>query len=270
MLFVGYKPINLSSNAYLSLLKRKLGVKKLGYSGTLDPFANGCLIIASGNLTKLFNHFNLSPKTYIATLWLGAESSSLDISSISKIDIIDEFSIEQIKEVLDSTLGIISYTPPKFSAKKINGKRAYKLARLNEDFSLRECEMEILNIELLAYNHPFLSFKVSVSKGAYIRSLGEIIAKRLGVSGALSRLNRISEGEFRFNNYAMLNPLDYISYPRLDLPHLYNDFKHGKEIYLQDYAKNAIYKVVFDDFFSIIRICNNGLVEYILNRIDLC
>lgn len=270
MLFVGYKPINISSNAYLSRLKRKVKVKKLGYSGTLDPFASGCLLIASGNLTRLFNHFNLSPKVYIATLWLGVESSSLDISGISKINILEEFNMETITDVLDSTLGKISYIPPKFSAKKVNGKRAYTLARLNEEFSLKECEMKVLKIELLSYNHPFLSFKVSVAKGAYIRSLGEIIANRLGVSGALSSLKRISEGDFSFNNYAMLNPLDYIPYTRLDLPHLYDDFKNGKEVYLKSYDKNTTYKVVFDDFFSIIRIGNNGLVEYILNRIDLC
>lgn len=270
MLFVANKPVNISSNSYLSHLKKRFNTKKLGYSGTLDPFASGCLLIASGNLTKLFNHFNLSPKVYIATLWLGAESSTLDITQVSRINIIDEFSISQIQDVLSSFCGVISYTPPKFSAKKINGIRAYELARLGKDFSLKETKMKIYDLELLSYNHPFLRFRASVDKGAYIRSLGEMIAKKLNVGGILSSLERVSEGDFVFDNYAMLNPLDYITYPSLTLPHLYNDFKNGKSIYLKGYDKNTIYKVIFDEFFSIIRINEDGLVEYILNRISLC
>ncbi|RDU63536.1 tRNA pseudouridine(55) synthase TruB [Helicobacter sp. MIT 14-3879] len=270
MLFVGNKPPSISSNAYLGVLKKKFRVKKLGYSGTLDPFASGSLVIASGNLTKIFNHINLSPKVYIATLWLGAKSPSLDISLVNKVDIIEEFSKEKILSILDSMLGKIVYTPPKFSAKKINGKRAYSLARDGEYFNLRECEMDILDIKFLSYNHPFLSFEVSVSKGAYVRSIGEIIANKLGVSGVLSNLIRIREGDFYFQSYKMLNPLDFIRYKQLNLKNLYDDFKNGKKIILKGLNKNTRYKVVFDDFFSIIQVDTFGNIEYIVNRICLC
>ena len=279
MLFVAYKPPNLTSNAFLSTLKRRFGNKTLGFSGTLDPFASGTLVVASDKHTRLFSHFSLSPKVYIATLWLGADSPTLDITGISHISEIGEFPIERVESTLKSLKGNLTYTPPKFSAKKVGGIRAYHLARENADFALGACEMEIFDIALLRYNHPFLSFKVSVSKGAYIRSLGQIIAERLGVNGALSALQREKEGDFTFENYKLLNVLDFLPYPKLHLPFLKNDFLHGKKVRLEADSthlkeariqKNQKYIVIFDDFFSIIQLDFYGRVEYILNRIDLC
>lgn len=279
MLFVAHKPPQITSNAFLSTLKRRFGNKTLGFSGTLDPFASGTLVVASDKHTRLFSHFNLSPKVYIATLWLGVDSPTLDITGISRVSEISEFPINHIKSTLKSLKGNLTYTPPKFSAKKVGGIRAYHLARENADFALKPCEMEIFDIALLRYNHPFLSFKVSVSKGAYIRSLGQIIAEKLGVNGALSALRREREGDFAFDNYKLLNPLDFLPYPKLHLPLLKDDFLHGKKVHLEvDSAilkeariqKNKKYIVIFDDFFSIIWLDFYGRVEYILNRIDLC
>ena len=279
MLFVAYKPPNISSNAFLSTLKRRFGNKTLGFSGTLDPFASGTLVVASDKHTRLFSHFSLSPKVYIATLWLGADSPTLDITGISRISELGEFSIERVESTLKSLKGNLTYTPPKFSAKKVGGIRAYHLARENADFTLKPCEMEIFDIALLRYNHPFLSFKVSVSKGAYIRSLGQIIAERLGVNGALSALKREKEGDFAFENYKLLNVLDFLPYPKLHLPFLKDDFLHGKKVRLEADSthlkeariqKNQKYIVIFDEFFSIIQLDFYGRVEYILNRIDLC
>ena len=120
-----------------------MNLKKIGYSGILDPFASGVLVVASGNYTKLFSHFDLSKKTYIAILWLGVKSDSLDIENITNIDIIKQIPKSKILETLDSLKGKIAYKPPKFSAKKINGIRAYKLARENKevDFSI-ECSLK--------------------------------------------------------------------------------------------------------------------------------
>lgn len=296
MLFVAHKPPNISSNAFLSTLKRRFCNKTLGFSGTLDPFASGVLVVASDKHARLFSHFNLSPKVYIATLWLGAQSPTLDISGISRVCEISAFDLEQIQSIVESLKGKITYTPPKFSAKKIKGIRAYDLARQNADFVLEPCEMEIFDIAILNYNHPFLSFKVSVSKGAYIRSLGEIIAHKLGITGTLSSLRREKEGDFIFENYKMLNVLDFLPYPKLQIPHLKNAFLQGKKLNANDLgitldlpnlntmqtyeskknqnAKNSAnfsdYIAIFDDFFSIIHIENYGAVKYILNRIDLC
>lgn len=236
-------------------------------------------MVASDKHTRLFSHFNLSPKVYVATLWLGVDSPTLDITGISRVNEISEFPINHIQSTLKSLKGKLTYTPPKFSAKKVGGIRAYHLARENADFALGACKMEIFDIALLRYNHPFLSFKVSVSKGAYIRSLGQIIAERLGVNGALSALRREREGDFAFENYKLLNPLDFLPYPKLHLPFLKDDFLHGKKVHLgadstllkeARIQKNQKYIVIFDDFFSIIWLDFYGRVEYILNRIDLC
>ena len=127
ILFVANKPMYISSNKFLNQLKRKYGIKKMGFSGTLDPFACGCLIIAGGQYTKLFRFLKKTPKTYIATLMLGAYSPSLDVEKIEKIENTDSFSKEQITDTLKSFLGKQKQLPPKYSAKKINGQRAYSL-----------------------------------------------------------------------------------------------------------------------------------------------
>ena len=248
-----------------------MNLKKIGYSGILDPFASGVLVVASGNYTKLFSHFDLSKKTYIATLWLGAKSGSLDIENITNIDIIKQIPKSKILETLDSLKGKIAYKPPKFSAKKINGIRAYKLARENKEVDLKEITSEIFDISIVNYCHPFLSFKIVVSSGAYIRSIGEIIAQKLEVNGALSSLVRISEGDFKFDNYKFLNPLDFIAYPRIDLSLYENDIRFGKTINIRnlEIIKNHRYMAIFTDFFSIIEFSDSGEIRYILNNVGL-
>ena len=252
----------------------------MGYSGTLDPFASGTLVIASGKYTKLLHHFQLEPKEYIATLHLGAFSKSLDISGIESITEIKSFSISEIHDALLSLKGEVNFTPPSFSAKKINGVRAYKLARENKEFTLAKSKMHIFDISLLSYIHPFITFKVLVSKGAYVRSIGELIAKNLNTFGALSKLERIKEGNFIFESYKLLNPLDYIPYPRIDFKNisldsnLYEDFYFGRKIVLKnEFLKNLPrqnsprYIIFLKHFFSIIDLDAFGNVDYVLNRI---
>jgi len=113
----------------MGYVKQKYGTKKVGFSGTLDPFATGCLIVATGQYTKLFNYLQKTPKTYRATLWLGANSPTLDIEKVDSITEIAPFGKKEISTALESFLGEQSYYPPKYSAKKIGGKRAYELAR---------------------------------------------------------------------------------------------------------------------------------------------
>lgn len=270
-LFVAKKPPFLSSNKFLQKIKYQMNLKKIGYSGILDPFASGVLVVASGSYTKLFSHFDLSKKTYIATLWLGAKSSSLDIENITNIEITKPIPKIKLLEVLDSLKGKITYKPPKFSAKKINGIRAYKLARENKEVELKAITSEIFDISILNYSHPFLSFKISVSNGTYIRSIGEIIAQKLEVDGALSNLVRVSEGDFVFDNYKFLNPLDFITYPRIDLSLYENDMRCGKTINTRNLKilKNCRYIAIFTDFFSIIEFNDFGEIRYILNNVGL-
>ena len=205
-IFVAHKPLHVSSNHFLGRLKRKYGVKKGGFSGTLDPFASGTLVVAFGSYTKLFSLLNLTPKKYIATLFLGAKSDSFDIENVSEVVHVKSIKKENVKEVVESLLGEIEYVPPKFSAKKINGQRAYKLARDEVEFEMKSSTMQIFSIRLLNYCHPFISFEVEVSKGAYIRSIGQMIASRLGSVGSLSYLKRVSEGSLKYENERFLSP----------------------------------------------------------------
>lgn len=273
-LFAAHKPAGASSNHFLTRLKRKYKLGKCGYSGTLDPFASGLLLVGVGAYTRLFDYLDKSTKSYEATLWLGAKSESLDIEQISQVECVEEYKREQIEEVLQSFVGKITYTPPKFSAKHINGKRAYELAREGVEFALKECEMQVFEIELLSYNHPFVSFRVKVSEGAYIRSLGELVAQKLGVNGALSALKRISEGSVKLGSEELreLDALSHLALKQVELNEFYEEFYNGKKIALkkQKLEANIPYLVVFDDFFSIIEVNENKEVKYRLNRIPKC
>ena len=269
-LFVVNKPINIGSNSYLSRIKRKYRVKKAGFSGTLDPFACGCLIVAFGKYTRLFNYLKKTPKSYRATLWLGAQSDSLDIENISSIDIIpNSLDINIIKEKLNSLMGEIEYIPPKFSAKKIDGKRAYDLAREGKNVELKKSIMNIYDIKLISYSHPFITFEATVSEGSYIRSLAQILCEKLEVKGTLSYLNRLHEGEFYFDNEKALNPLKYLKLPVNNYSGSKEWFELGRKLNIEFFETkdDGEYLIVFDDFFSIIAIKDNE-PKYIINKIE--
>lgn len=267
-LFVVDKPMFISSNFYLNRFKRAFKNKKAGFSGTLDPFATGCLIVAFGQYAKLFQYLKKTPKRYQAVIWLGVTSESYDIERIFDINFVDRFDENFLKNELKKLKGKINYIPPKFSAKKINGMKAYELARQNEDFELKKSTMEIFDIKFLKYNHPFISFEVSVSEGSYIRSLAQIFLENISSIGTLSYLKRVSEGQFKFENHKELNPLEYLDLEK----NIYSGTKEwlefGKKISIEylEKKKSGKYIIELDDFFSIIEIVENE-VKYILNKI---
>lgn len=267
-LFVVNKPIFRTSNGYMGYVKRKYGTKKVGFSGTLDPFATGCLIVATGQYTKLFQYLKKTPKSYQATLWLGANSPSLDIEKIDRIEEVPAFTQAQIEEVLHSLKGELTYYPPKFCAKKINGKRAYELAREGQEVELKTITSTIYDIRLLNYNHPFVHFEATVSEGTYIRSLGALIADNLGVDGTLSSLHRVHEGDFHYENEKALDP-----FARLAIPaNLYTgeeaSMELGKKLSVNDFniQEDGVYLIETSHFFSIIEIKGKEVI-YRLNRI---
>jgi len=267
-LLVVKKPIFVSSNTYLNKIKRKYKNKKAGFSGTLDPFACGCLIVAFGQYSKLFKYLSKTPKTYKAVLWLGVQSESLDIEnvkSINKASILDE---NLIKKEIKNLIGEIEYTPPKFSAKKIDGKRAYDLARDGIDFKMKKSTMNIVDTKFITYNHPFITFEASVSEGSYIRSLAQILAKNLKTIGTLSYLERKNEGKFFYENEKNLDPLDYLDIPINTYCGTKEWLYNGKKILIEylENKTNGKYLIVFDDFFSIIEICENEVI-YLLNKV---
>ena len=269
-IFVVEKPVFISSNGYLRKIKRKYNVKKAGFSGTLDPFAKGTLIIAFGQYTKLFQFLKKTKKTYKATLWLGAESDSLDIENFQGSTEIPKFDLKNIQETLNSMVGKIEYIPPKYSAKSINGERAYKLAREGKEVKLKSINSEIFQIKLLNYSHPFLSFEIEVSEGSYIRSFGEIIAKKLGTTGVLSSLNRIAEGDFKFENEKKLNPLELLSVPENRYLGEIENIELGRKLKRYDFENQEIgkYLIILEKSFSIIQISDEK-VSYLLNKVQL-
>lgn len=269
-LLVVNKPKYISSNFFLHKVKRKYKTKKAGFSGTLDPFATGCLIVACGQYAKLFKYFNKTPKTYRAVLWLGATSESLDIENIIEIQEEKKLDLTKIKNEIAHLVGEIHYTPPKFSAKKINGMRAYELARMGEEIELKDAVMDILSTQFIAYSHPFITFEATVSEGSYIRSLAQILAQRLGVVGTLSHLHRLREGDFFYENEKELHPLDYLNIQHNQYSGEKEWIIYGKKIDINFLSihDDGDYIIVFDDFFSIIQITNKK-VKYLLNKVIL-
>ncbi|MFY9073745.1 tRNA pseudouridine(55) synthase TruB [Malaciobacter mytili] len=269
-LLVVNKPMYISSNLYLNKIKRKYKNKKAGFSGTLDPFACGCLIVAFGQYTKLFNYLKKTPKTYRAVLWLGATSYSEDIENIISIKEEKLLHKEEIIKEIEKLKGEIEYLPPKYCAKKINGKRAYELARAGLEVELKKEVMNIIDIKLLSYSHPFISFEATVSEGSYIRSLAQILAKNLNVVGTLSYLERLNEGEFFFENEKDLNPLKYLNLEVNNYTGSKEWLDNGKKISLEYLQKKeeGDYIILFEDFFSIIQIKNNE-VSYLLNKVNI-
>ncbi len=265
-LFCAYKPPFITSNSFLQHLKRKYNAKKAGFSGTLDPFACGVLIIAFGSYTKLFRFLKKYPKVYRATLWLGAKSRTLDIEGVEEIkEILPK---KKVKEVVESFKGKFTYTPPLFSAKKIEGKRAYQFAYNGDEVELKEVTSYIYSITLLNYSHPFVTFEAVVSEGTYIRSLGEMIARKLNSVGTLTYLERVKEGEFSFNDEKPLNPLNYLISKENFTTLRAKEILQGKRIPLDSlkFKEEGLYHLVFNTFFTIVEV-KNKKVFYKLNNI---
>lgn len=270
-LFVANKPSGLVCNHFLSRIKRKYGIKKAGFSGTLDPFANGVLVVAFGQYTKLFRFLKKAPKTYRATLWIGASSDTLDIDGITKVVDVMPYHESAFDIIFKSLTCKLEFTPPKYSAKKIDGVRAYKLARDGKEFEAKKQTMEVFSLKLIHYRHPFLTFQACVSEGGYIRSLGQMIAKKLGFDGALSALQRLNEGNFFYENEKALNPLEYLDLQENEYLGDSLHVKLGRKLEAKDFKiqKNGTYFVSFMDEFAIITIQDEKVV-YELNKVKLC
>ncbi len=192
------KPKGYTSYQVVEFFKRKTQ-KKVGHGGTLDPLAEGLLILGIGEYTKELSKFlKESTKTYIAKITLGAKSTTYDSEGeITWIDTdLAQINEEKIKEVIDSFIGEIEQVPPPFSAVKIKGKPAYLLVRKGEKVDLKPRKVKIYELKILNYNWPNLRIEVTCSSGTYIRSLANDIGEKLGVGGYLNELKRIRINDF--------------------------------------------------------------------------
>lgn len=208
------KPAGISSFGVVAHVRRYLSQKagkkiKVGHTGTLDPFATGLLILLSGKATKLSNQFLKLDKWYEATLCLGKTSTTGDPEGvITKLNVDRQPSYSDIEKILPDFLGNIKQTVPIFSAVKINGKRAYQLARQGQKVEMPTREIEIYELEVLSYHFPELVIRTHVSSGTYIRTLGEDLGQALGVGAYLTALRRTKVGNFDLNNAKKLTDFD--------------------------------------------------------------
>jgi len=180
-------------------IKRKLTVKKIkvGHAGTLDPLATGVLVICTGKMTKQIDQFINESKSYDGIIQLGATTPSFDLETpVDHVFPVKKLSAKEIDSLAKTFLGEQFQEPPLFSAKKVNGIRAYELARKGENVKLAPKLINIHEIFLELINDQQLSFKISCSKGTYIRSIARDIGERLGVGGHLIKLRRTKSGSF--------------------------------------------------------------------------
>lgn len=185
------KPVGWSSFDVVKKIRGITGEKKVGHGGTLDPFAEGVLILGTGKDTKKLSSLTSSDKSYIFTLNLGSTTDTLDTEgTITEKQVIPTLSKSKVIDKINSFCGESFQTPPMFSAKKVNGKKLYELARKNINIKREPVKITIKEFSLISYNLPNLILSVTVSKGTYIRVLGKDLAERLGTIGYLTKLVR--------------------------------------------------------------------------------
>lgn len=199
-LFAIYKPKGPSSNQMLNRLRKFLDTKKIGHAGTLDPLASGILVVGVGReATKQLPNAVNGKKEYLAKIKLGVSSTTYDEEGEKTITYNNNdlnIDIAKIKKVLKKFIGKIQQEPPIYSAIKINGQLAYKLARKGKIDKLKSREVEIEDIELLSFSWPFLEIRVTTAKGVYIRSLAKDIGDKLKTTAYLAELERTRVGNF--------------------------------------------------------------------------
>lgn len=173
--------------------------------------------------------------------------------------------------MITSLQGELTYLPPKFSAKRLNGKRAYEFARAGIEVELKTVTSTIYDIRLLHYCHPFVTFEASVSEGSYIRSLGEMIADKLGCSGALSALERLNEGQFIYDNEHPIDIKTSLGLPKNRYNGSIDSVLLGQPLSSEDFDSKepAIYWIDNGDTVSIVEITEEG-VHYLLNKVEAC
>lgn len=191
-----HKPKGKMSFSLVSLLRRLTQIKTIGHAGTLDPFAEGVMILLIGKeFTRLSDRFLNQDKEYVAEVRLGVATDSYDIDGaiVSENPLVP--TIHQVEEALLHFQGTFLQTPPMFSAKKVDGKKLYELARKGITIE-REQVPVTAHIELISYSYPYLTLKIACSKGTYIRSIAHDLGNLLTCGAHLSALTRSRSGKF--------------------------------------------------------------------------
>lgn len=262
------KEKGITSHDLVYKVRKKLGIKKVGHTGTLDPMATGVLVISIGKGTKTSDYILSSDKVYEAKIKLGVLTDSYDITGKILEEENVNFNEEEIKDALIKLTGKISQRPPIYSALKVKGKKLYEYAREGKDVEIKKRDVEIYKIDLLDFNgKDEFTILTKVSKGTYIRSLANDLGKSLGTYGTLTELRRTRSGSFKIEDAIKVSdferssldeikekilPMDLalIDFKRIDIPKSFCEkFIMGQFYKLNEKLNDENYRVYSEDNF---------------------
>lgn len=260
------KPRGPSSFQIIDQLRRILHIKKIGHAGTLDPQASGLLLIAVGKATRLLQYIPAEPKTYQFGIQFGSQTDTLDSEGKTVLSggiIPDQVSLGSI---LKKYCGKIMQVPPAYSAIRINGQRAYKMARCGIEPVLHPREIEIYSIELLKYDQMLgeAQIQVTCSGGTYVRSLARDISADLGTYGFASFVHRVGIGVFTIDNAVSADQLDDAERSIIPLKNIFTknvlhiteeqkiDVLYGKDLVLSDVDTDRIFAFCGEEFVAVL------------------
>ena len=204
------KPKSWTSQDLCTKFKKTYKFKKVGHSGTLDPNAEGLMLIATNSFTKLFDYIDNTNKTYYVKALLGYTSDTLDVDSdYKKVDDINAGTYEkEIEKFLSTLIGDSIQTPPIYSAIKVKGKRLYKYARQNVKVEIPKRKITVYNTNLIALNNETVEFEITVSKGTYIRSIVDDMGQYLDTKAIVKELNRTAVGNLKSTNKNLITNVE--------------------------------------------------------------
>ena len=256
------KEKNYTSNDVVQIVK-KIFKQKVGHTGTLDPMATGVLPLLVGKGTLCSKYLINHDKIYTATLKLGIKTDTGDITGnvIEKKDFNEKINIENINKTLQTFVGEIEQIPPMYSAIRVNGKKLYEYARSGQNVNIEPRKIKIYRMDLISFNNDLITFKVSCSKGTYIRTLCEDIATKLGTVGTMNDLNRERVGDFCIQDSITIDELkenfgneDFLKKYFINIETIFKDnkkivlnprsfisFINGVKLFTDD--DNGIYKI---------------------------
>ena len=204
------KPAGWTSQDVCAKLRNRLHIKKIGHTGTLDPMATGVLPVCTGKATRIIEYYGHDRKSYHASMKLGLVTDTLDITGeVLETAAYTDVSVKAVRKAFRAYTGHVSQIPPKYSALKVDGKRAYELAREGKDFELRAREIEIFSndISRLDLESGEIEFDVTCSKGTYIRTICDDIGRTLGCGAVMTALERTASGIFTVENSAGIDEI---------------------------------------------------------------
>lgn len=243
------KPSGITSRDVVNSVCKILGIKKVGHTGTLDPLADGVLVLCVGKATKLVDVITSNDKEYVATVKLGILTDTLDVDGKVLEKRKCNINKEELSRALESFVGVYEQEVPIYSAVKINGKKLYEYARNGEKIDLPKREVNVKAIELLDLNNDSYSFKVTVSKGTYVRSLIKDINDKLGIIGVMSKLTRTRQGKFKIEESYDINDIEKGNYKLITITDVLKD-------------KNCV--IIDDNLYNVIK--NGGLISNSYNK----